>query len=166
MLAAIIMWAVVFFIGVPAAWRNPTAAALSISWILGEIIFLNTGNPLPTRFYLIPDLFVLAVIIAKPEPCDLRPYMNAWHQAKCMVLERAPADRVVMLIFPVMWIIYASDLSAPAKWYGLWALCIVQFLAAGFEALTRPAGTGWTAQHPKAPNSDDASRFAWGRGYG
>ena len=79
---AVIMWAIVLLVGVPAAWRNPTAAALVLCWIAGEAIVAITGNSLPVEYYLYPDLFVLAMIFAKREAYNLRPYRGTWHQLK------------------------------------------------------------------------------------
>lgn len=131
---AIIMWAVVMLIGVPAGWRNPTAAALVLSWIFGEVVAMVTGNNLPVEYYLYPDLFVLAVIMIKPERCNLRPCRSILAQLKCILLERSLADRIIMLIFPAMWVIYTIQ-SPYYKWWALWTLAIIQFLAAGAEAL-------------------------------
>jgi hypothetical protein len=130
----IVIMAIVTVVGIPAAMRNPTAAALVMSWLAGEAIYLVTGNSLPTDFYLFPDIFVLAVIMAKQEVCNLRPYRGAWHQLKCMVLERSPADRIIMLIFPVMWVLYAAPVHPFYKWWALYYLVIAQLAAAGYEA--------------------------------
>jgi hypothetical protein len=133
----LLMWAVVFGVGVPSAWRNPTSAALVVSWLAGEAYWLITGDNLPTGFYLFPDIFVLAVIFAKMEPCDYEPYEGAWHQFKCLLLDRSLADRVVMLIFPVMWAIYVAPVHPYYAWYMLWALVIIQFIAAGIEGFVK-----------------------------
>lgn len=135
-LPAIIMWVVVLAIGIPSAWTNPTAAALVICWIFGEAIYVLTGDSLPVEYYAYPDIFVLAVILAKPEHCR-HEARGAWQWLKCILLERSPADRVVMLIFPVMWIAYVSDMGARDKWFLLWGLTIAQFLAAGWESLAK-----------------------------
>lgn len=164
MLPEIIIWAVVFVIGVPSAWRNPTAAALVISWIFGELVYLFTGDNLPINFYLYPDIFVLAVIMAKPEACNLRPYINVWHQLKCLLLERSPSDRFVMAIFPVMWAIYVSGLQPYYTWWLLWSLVILQFLFASAESIEK----FWRSrgQPNPPPVSDDVSRFSEAWGYG
>lgn len=164
MLPEIFIWAVVFVIGVPSAWRNPTAAALVISWIFGELVYLFSGNNLPVDFYLYPDILVLAVIMAKPEACNLRPYRNVWHQLSCVLLERSPADRMVMLIFPVMWAFYVSGLDPYYVWWTLYGLVILQFLFASSESVEK----FWRSrgQPNPPPVSDDVSRFSGVLGYG
>jgi hypothetical protein len=130
------MWMAVFAVGVSFfKGGNLTAGALVMAWIAGQIVYLITGDNLPVEFYLYPDVFVLAVIFAKPEWCNLRPYTSAWHQLKCIVLERSPADRIVMLIFPLMWVIYGAQISDFHRWWSLYFLCLVQLLAAGWESI-------------------------------
>lgn len=132
----IILWLTVLLIGVPSAWRNPTAAALVGAWIVTKVIYLVTGNALATEFYVYPDIVVITIIFCKPEyqPCD--DYLSTWHQLKCLLIERTPADRVVLLIFPVEWAIYISTLPAVPVWWLLWVGSIIQFLAAGWESLS------------------------------
>lgn len=131
----LIMWATVLLIGVPSAWRNPTAAALVGAWIFTKVVYLVTGNGLALEYFVFPDIFVLSIIFAKPEyrPCDW--YLSTWHQLKCLLLERSPADRVVMLIYPVEWVLYVGDFAPRFTWFALWGLSLVQFLAAGAESL-------------------------------
>jgi hypothetical protein len=163
---ALIMWAVVLLVGVPSAWRNPTAAALVLCWIFGEVVFVLTGNSLPVKYYAYPDIFVIAVIFAKGAYQCQYPYRSLWHQLECIVLERSPADRVVMLIFPVMWALYISALHPYYLWYALWGLTIVQFLAAGWEAFSsnRRAPKA-VSDAPDIPFGSEY-RFARARGYG
>lgn len=161
---ALFMWLVVFAVGVPSAWVNPTAAALVISWIASEVVFVLTGNNLPVQFYLYPDLFVIAVIVAKPEWCNLRPYTGVWHQLKCILLERSLTDRIILSSFPVMWCIYVADIPAYSKWWMLYGLAIFQFLAASAESIEKYRRT---SKPPETPSvRDNVSRLAWGRGYG
>lgn len=159
----IIMWAIVLAVGVPSAWRNPTAAALVLCWIVAEAIFVLTGNSLAVEYYAYPDIFVLAVIFAKQEHCSLKPYQNTWHQFKCVVLERSPADRLVMLIFPVMWWLYAADIGDRTKWWALWFLAAAQFLLAGAESLSKYLKS--RAQSAETRSAGEF-KFGWVRGYG
>jgi hypothetical protein len=147
----LVMWATVLFVGIPSAWRNPTAAALVMAWFAGQAFYLVTGNNLPVELYLMPDILVLAVIFSKPEACDLRPYRGTLHQLRCMVLERSPADRVILAIFVVMWAIYPAAIHPFYKWYLLLALCITQFLAAGIEALSSHGRDADVADQPDPP---------------
>lgn len=159
----LIMWAVVLAVGLPSMLRNPTAGALVASWIVSELLWLS-GYGLPVNFYIFPDLFVLAVIFAKPEAYACHPYSSAWDQLRCIILERSVPDRIVMLIFPVMWAIYVSKLPPFYVYWMLWPLAIVQYLAAGWEGLAsffrEPS-----AVTPDRPSGDEELRkLVWGYG--
>lgn len=132
---ALIMWGVVFAIGIPCAWRNPTAAALVIAKIAGWGYYQITADNLPVEFYLFPDIFVLAVIMAKQEHCNRQPYRNGLDRLKCILLERSPADRAVMLAFMACWLLYAAPIHDYYRWWSLWGLTVLQFLFAGAESL-------------------------------
>ena len=132
----LVLLAVVAVVGIPSAWRNPTAAALVLAWIVSKIIYLTTGNGLAVEYYLIPDIAVIATIFCKQEHCNLAPYGGDWHQLKCIFLERSPQDRVVLAIFPAMWVLYVAPLHPFYVWHGLWLGAIVQFLAAGAESVS------------------------------
>lgn len=130
----LVIWAVVLAVGIPSAWRNPTAFALVLCFIASKALYLITGESLALEYYLFPDIMVIAVVMSKPEHCNLAPYRSTLHQLKCLLLERSPADRIVLMIFPVMWALYVADISAFSKWYALWGLSIAQFIAAGVES--------------------------------
>lgn len=132
---SLVLWAVVICVGVPSAWRNPTAAALVLAKIAGWGWSKITGNSLPTDFYLFPDLFVMAVIFAKPEYAPCQRYKSVGHQLACFALERSPADRAVMLIFVVSWVLYVSPIHPYFVWWLLWSGVILQFLFASAESL-------------------------------
>lgn len=145
----IIMWTTVLAVGLFAAWRNPTALALVISWALAEWVYLRTGNNLPVNFYLFPDLAVIAVIVAKAE--------------------RTTADRLVMLIFPVMWVIYLTSdatLHPYYRWFALWFLALAQFATVGCESLLTFRRSRAASDTPDTPSGDVYRRLAWGRGGG
>lgn len=127
-LPEIIIWATVIVVGVPSAWRNPTAAALVMAWIAGQAIYMVTGDNLPTEFYVFPDLFVIAVVASKAM--------------------RTNADWVVLAIFPICWVLYVADISAFHKWYALWALTLAQFLVMGAETLSRFLRDADAMNHP------------------
>lgn len=130
----IVMIGVVAVVGVPA-YRNPTAAALVVAWVGGQVIYLITGDNLPVQYYPFPDIFVVAVIMAKREYRSCRPYRGTWHQFKCLLLERSPADRAVILAFVVCWIFYVAPIHDFYRWWVLWSLTILQFLFASAESL-------------------------------
>lgn len=131
---ALFLWAIVFVVGIPSAWSNPTAGALVISKIAGWAIYQITGDNLPVEYYLFPDIFVLAVIFSKHEHACLHLYRSVWHQLKCVMFERSPCDRLIVLIFLAMWILYVADVHPYYKWWSLFWLVVAQFLAAGAES--------------------------------
>lgn len=128
-----ILWTIVLAVGVPSAWWNPTAGALVLCWILGEAIYLVTGNNLPTTYYVFGDVLVLMVIFAKAE--HARPLIGLRHQLWEILKDAECRDRFVLLIFPLMWLLYAVPIHPYYKWWSLYFLVIAQFLAAGWEAL-------------------------------
>lgn len=131
-----ILGAVALIIGVPSIWRNPTSFALVIAWAVSSGIYLVTGRSVAPEYYLFPDVFTVAIIMAKREHCNLRPYRNAFHQLKCALLERSPADRFILLSFPAVWWLYVFPPSYEHQYWGLWSIAIAQFLAAGWEAFS------------------------------
>jgi hypothetical protein len=148
-LPELVMWATVLGVGIPSAWRNPTAGALVVAWFAGQAAYLATGDSLPLDFYLFPDLLVLAVIFSKQEACNLAPYRNAWHQLKCVLLERSVADRIVVLIFPLMWLLYCLPMPDWHKWWALYFLALAQFFAAGTEAFNSHRRDADAADQPE-----------------
>lgn len=161
-----ILWAVVLAVAAPASFRNPTAGALALCYMISECIYLLTGKGLAVDYYIFPDTFVLAVIFAKPAACSFQPYRSTFHQFKCIVLERSTQDRIVMLAFPAMWAIYISDLHPFYQWWGLWALSIVQFLAAGWEGFSKIYRSRAVSETLDPSSGDVFRRLAWSRGYG
>jgi hypothetical protein len=157
----IIMWAIVLAVGVPSAWRNPTAGALVLCWVVSEGIYAFTGNGLAVEYYIFPDVFVLAIIFAKPEACDLAPYADWRHQLKCFLLERSVPDRIVMLIFPVMWCVYVSGIDPYYQWWSLWGLAIIQFFAAGWEGFSKIYRSRAVSETPDRSSGDVFRRLAW-----
>lgn len=155
------MWTVALGVGLPSSWKNPTAGALVLCWVVSKTIFLVSGNGLATDYYIFPDLFVLAIIFAKPEICTFRPYQNTWDQFKCIFLERSVPDRIVMLIFPVMWVIYYSNIHSYYQWWSLWMLSIIQFLAAGWEGIGKLIPFA-NSKAPAHPYDDMFHRLVWG----
>lgn len=135
-LPELVMMGVVAFVGLPSAWRNPTAAALVASWAFGYVVYLATGNGLALKFYFMADIAVIAVIyICKPEARSLRPYASAWRRFVAILLERSPWDRIVLGIFPLAWLAYVANIGDYYRYWVLWVLAAAQFLAAGGEAV-------------------------------
>jgi hypothetical protein len=157
------MWLVVLAVGLPSMFRNPTAGALVASWIVSEMLWL-TGYGLPVDFYVFPDLFVLAVIFAKAEAYPCHPYRSAWDQLRCIITERSVPDRIVMLIFPVMWAIYVSKLPPFYVYWTLWPLAIVQYLAAGWEGLASLFRKSAAVTPDRSSDSSVLRKLVWGYG--
>ncbi len=161
------MWAVVLTIGLPAARLNPTAVALVVAKLFGWAIYRITGDNLPVEYYAFPDIFVIAMIMAKEEHCNRMPYRSTWHQLKCLLLERSPGDRAVLLAFPLMWCLYAANLHPYYKWWALYYLVLAQFLAVGAETFINLSRASKAASDASdKPPSGGLYRLAWGRGYG
>lgn len=113
--AQIVMWSVVLGLGLPAAFRNPVAAALVLQWSIAQGSWLATGDELPIWLYRPTDIAVLAIIYLKHG--------------------RTRSDWTVVAIFPVMWAFYAMPISKADIWWSLWVLAILQFMSAAVGAL-------------------------------
>lgn len=164
--------AVVLLVGVPAAVRvaggrlylgNATAAALVASYVAAQGLWLATGLAFEARISLLIDLTVIAAIYCKAPAHDCWPYQDWGHQLCAAWFERSLWDRIVIVIFPAMWLVYLSPLSPNAAFYGLYWLAIAQFLAAGGEAL-QPYLNARSAKAGSAPDSSAGLEFSWSRG--
>lgn len=135
-LAAIIMYSTVAVVGLPAAFRNPTAAALVLSWLVGEVTWMATGNNLPLSVYFMCDVAVIAVIYAKMiRSCGAKVYSSMREQLRCFVTDLTKADRWIVALFLLgAWPLYVLEIHPYYKWYLLWFIAIAQFLLAGAEA--------------------------------
>lgn len=136
-LPAAIVYGIVLFVGLPAALRNSTAAALVLSWICGEISWMLTGNNLPLSTYFMADVAVIALIYAKTiRRVGPKTYPTIARQLYCLVMDLTVYDRWVVAIFILgAWPLYVLNLHAYYKWWALWSLLIAQFLLAGAEAI-------------------------------
>ena len=157
------MWLVVAVVGLPSAWRNPTAAALVLSYVFAEALYFFTGNGLATQYFTFPDIFCLTVIACKPAYYP-REYQGIWEQIKCGFLGRSPADRFIMCSFPFGWYLYVCDWNPYYVYWGLYWLAIAQFLAAGAEGFATHINRRKAAASDQL--SEDVFRFSWVRGYG
>lgn len=131
------MYMVVAGLGIPAAFRNVTASALVIAWLVGEFIVLLTETSLPLSFYFMADIAVISVIYAKAtKRAGNKTYPTIWKQLYCFVTDLTPWDRWVVAIFALgMWPLYLLAIDPWWKWMGLWGLAILQFLFACAEAI-------------------------------
>lgn len=128
------MMMLVVVVGLPSAWRNPTALALVLSWAFGYVIYLATGDAPELKYYVMADIAVLVIIICKPLQFH-GPYENWRHQLQCFFLERSIWDRAVVLIFPLVWVFYVVNISEFARYWALYGLYGAQLLASSGEAL-------------------------------
>jgi hypothetical protein len=121
----IIMWAVALVVGVPSAWKNPTAGALVLCWVFSEGLFWLTGNNLAVAYYAYPDICAITIIIAKGivRAGDRDwPDLTVWD--KC----------IIGLFLLGAWPIYVSTLHPYYQWWALFYISIAQFLLAGGES--------------------------------
>lgn len=163
---AILMYAVVA-VGLLAARYNLTAAMLCVSWITGEAIWLATGDNLPLGAYFMADVLVVTAIYAKAiYHCGPKTYPRLAAQLKCMFEELTKWDRGVVAIFLLgMWPLYILNLHPYYKWWGLYALVIIQFLLACAEAALSFLTQRKALPAPK-PKGNGFARVAGMRGYG
>lgn len=125
----LILLAVALAVGISSAWRNPTAFGLVVAFVVSSF-------GLPHAYFIFPDIFTLAMIFCKPryQPCPAYWELTTWEQLKCIVTERAPADRFVMLSMPIAWLFYATVLSHTQYWV-LWTIGLAQLVVVGVEPL-------------------------------
>ena len=111
----LILWTTALAVGVPSAWRNPTAGALVLAFVFSQF-------GLPHTLYAYPDAFTIFVIFMKKE----------WLRAPTCTT----ADRFILASFPVSWCVYVleADMIYFYWWWSLALIAIAQFLAAGLES--------------------------------
>ena len=131
----LILFAIVAVVGIPSARRNPTAAALVGAWAFSEALYLYTGSGLETEYFAFPDCVVIAVIMVKRPHCTFDMPPNWLAEFKCLLFERSPADRFILLTYPVAWFFYVADAAPFYTYWALWLIAVAQFAAAGREAL-------------------------------
>lgn len=158
--ARLVIQMVVVFVGFPAALRNPTALGLVCAWLAGQITWLLTGNIMPRPIYFVADLMVIGLMYGKAFKAAEPWRTKLFH----IFTDLTPWDRAILALFVfAVWPLYVADIHEYYRWYGLWALLIVQFMLAGAEALfshRKPA-------RPTFPNIGDNGfafsgvRFAW-----
>lgn len=134
---AILIYAVVAFVGLPAAFRNPTAAALVLAWLVAECVWLLTGDNLPISTYFMADVAVITMIYAKTiRRVGVKNYPTIRMQLKCLILDLTNCDRWVVGLFLLgAWPAYILSADPYYKWWWLYAVTITQFILAGAEAI-------------------------------
>lgn len=116
------LWLAAIAVGMFSAWRNPTALALLLAFVASE-------RGLPLDYYVYPDILTLTVIFCKPEYAPCADYGTVWHQLKCVITERSPSDRIVMLSLPAAWFFYVAPVDPNLQWWSLYGLAMIQFAA-------------------------------------
>lgn len=150
----IAIYAVAGCIGLPAMFRNPTAAGLVLSWMLGEVTWMMTGNNLPLSVYFMADVAVITIIYAKMIwRVGPKTYPSAWLHFKCFILDLTVCDRIIVGIFLLgAWPAYVIELDPYYKWWLLYWLTVAQFVLAGAEALS-----SWLRRRNDPPKVDRLS---------
>lgn len=118
---------------IPAASRNFTALALVASYALYEGAWWLTHVTFPAFLCILIDATVIAAIYCKEPAFDCWPYRGWRHQLCSAWTEKSLWDRIVIAIFPAMWLVYA--LPPYLQWHSLYWLTMAQFVAANGEAL-------------------------------
>lgn len=148
----LVLTAIVAVVGIPSAFKNPTAAALVGCWLFSQVFYWFTGNGLAVEYYVYPDVLVIAVIMAKPEACNFEIQDTILAELKCAILERSVEDRIILCSFPICWWVYVANLAPFYTWWALWLIAVAQFLAAGWEAFSKII-----QRHAEAMNSPPAN---------
>ncbi len=129
------LWLIVLGVAIPAAFRNPTSGALALCFLFSELLYKMTGNGLAVEYFVYPDLFVLAVIFAKPSRYPCSRYVGVWHQLECLFTERSWPDRFIICSYPFVWLTYAAETTEIVRYWALWGWAIAQYLATAGEAV-------------------------------
>jgi hypothetical protein len=101
--------------------------------------------------YFITDLAVFVTILTKPDAEDCWPYIGLRTQFSALWRERCKWDKIVVVVFLIMWSLYVIDIPENYRYWSLWALAIVQFLAAGDEAVSVYVKRRKAADKPTLP---------------
>lgn len=135
---AIVMYLTVACIGLPAAFRNPTAAALVIAWAIPEALWMVTSDSLPLKLYFMLDIAVVSLIYAKTiRRVGPKSYASLGKQLKGLILDLSPCDRLIVALFMLgAWPLYILVIDPRTQWFMLWGIVILQFLTAGAEAVS------------------------------
>lgn len=97
------MWA-----SVGGLWR-PSAIALVVAWLVGQAVYLGTGNSLPLSVYLITDPIVMFI---------------TWRG------KGSKLDYAILAAFPFCWLAYWK-LTGAEQWWTLWFITCLQLFLAG-----------------------------------
>ena len=112
--ALLVLWAMA-----GCVWRKGSIALVG-AWIIGQVVFIATGNNLPIGLYWATDLVVLYAL---------------------MHYHASTFDTAIMVLFVPCWYAYVA-LSGVEQWWTLWAIsCLQLFLAGPFLGIQRILST-------------------------
>lgn len=119
------------------AWRwNATSAALAFSYFASQGWWLIAGTCDVGVLFMI-DVATVALVFCKATArCPDAEFASARHQLRCMAAALTRADRVVLGLFPLIWLAYVLRIDEFARWWILYGLAMLQFAAAGWGALS------------------------------
>lgn len=157
-LPEVIFLVAVILVGIPAARFNLTAVGLVASYGISQLYYWATGDGLTIPALLLADYTVIVLITAKPDAVDC-PYTGIVAQICALWGERSREDKLILLIFPLVWLLYAIDISAFYQWWALWWLALLQLLIAAHESYST-----WQQRNDVTHAGPDISfrlRLAW-----
>lgn len=110
-----LIWAVAFGPLLFTAIRiNRSAAVLFAAWLAAEAI----SAKLPIREYMVLDPIAIALIVR-------------WRWSALDTIRATPfGDRLILGVYPAMWLAYALPLTQTAQWWALWWLALAQMAIA------------------------------------
>lgn len=157
------VWFVVLFVGLPSMLKNWTAVALVFSWLMGVAWTQATGEGLPLQGDILRDFMVFVVIFTKVQnDCARSP--GPWGWLRDCWPQASRWDKAVVILFLPMWATYAFTMDPWAVYWIRWTAGVLQFLAAGAEALElwRRGRARAEADNPTdAPMSRQGLRYEW-----
>ena len=102
------MFLAVAWAAVAAPWRRGSLA-LALSWAVGQVWWLSTGDALPVTLYRVLDIAVIAALFFSP---------------------RSRLDYIILAGFAGQWWAY-SNMQGAAQWWTLFWFALAQMVAAG-----------------------------------
>lgn len=159
------MFAVVVFVGFPAAWYNITAAALAGSYLIMQGAWA-AGIVFDYGMMFMVDVAVVALICCKTiASCPQEDYRNIWHQLKCCWSYHTTADRIILALFVVaVWPAYVLRMPELTRWWLLFGLALIQLLIAAAESFNLWRRAKSSRSEPGSPSSG-LMRVAWAGSY-
>lgn len=89
---------------------RPPSIVLVVCWFIAQCNFFQTGDSLPRELYCVLDIFPIAAVVL---------WRSTWH------------DLLILGLFVPEWWVYFHITDDVAAWWSLWALSLIQLIAAG-----------------------------------